>query len=157
MKLRLKRADPFFFFHIPAGVGIRHAFSISVPMDQKAHSIAHLRDCGAGAKIPDRRREHILSSAKKRTKIVGFVSPVCQVAAAGTATDASLIYLEDELVIGAHIYIKMRLQLGDVDDLSKVEHDFISLRNTGSGDPLRFPEFVRMIRRNLCQHQMDAH
>jgi hypothetical protein len=125
-------------------------------MDQKTDSIAHLCDRGVRAKIPNRRREHILASSKERSKIVGLVSPVSQVAMAGAATHALLIHMKDELVVGAYIHVEVLRLRGQFDALSKVEHDFISLWNTGSGDPLRLPKSALVIIRNLRPQMTDA-
>jgi hypothetical protein len=118
-------------------------------MNQKAHTIANLRDCSVCTKIPDGCRDYILARPEKRTKIVSFEPPVSQVAAAGTATHALLVYLEDELVVGAYIDIKVLWNTREVEDLSEMEHDFVSLRPMPSRDPLRFPKILRMISRNL--------
>jgi hypothetical protein len=101
------------------------------------------------AKIPNRGGEYILAGSKKRTKIVRFISPVAEIAAAGTAPHAPLIYMEDELVIRAHVHIKVLGRCGKFDNLPEVKHDLIPLWSARGGDPLRVPQ-TGMISCKLC-------
>ncbi len=107
MNVRLDAADTIFHFHIPSRVRVRYALRIVLAVYQKADPITDLRDRSMRAKIPDRCREHIPTGVKKRGEIVRFVSPVCQVAAARTATHSLPICMQDELIVGAHVDIEM--------------------------------------------------
>jgi hypothetical protein len=104
--------DAFFLLHTPARVGVCGTFRVSVPVNQKARSITHLRNCRTRAKIPNCRRKHVFTLVEKGSEVVRFVSPVRQVGSTRPATCGLLIYVKGKLVIGAHIYIKMLRTLG---------------------------------------------
>ena len=63
-----------------------------------------------------------------------------EIAAAGTASYSLLIYVEDELIVCAHVHAKRLRRLRKVNCFAEVQHYFISLRSVGSGDPLGGPE-----------------
>lgn len=147
--LRRKAPQALFDLDRPTRVAVCRALGAALSVDQKGHPVAHLRDGRMRTKIPNCGCKHILAGAKERAKIVRLISPVAEVASAGTATHTPLIYMEDELVIRAHVHIKVLGRCREFDDLSEVEHDFIPLRGTWGGNPLRFPR-TGMISRKLC-------
>src|SRR5215467_4233444 len=118
-------------------------------VDEKGCAVADLGDGCMSSQIPHGCCKQILAGSKKRTEIVGFISPVGKVSAAGTCAYSLLIYIEHELVIGTDIDIEVLRRCGEFDGLSEVEHDLIALRDVGSGDPLGLPVGGLMFRREL--------
>jgi hypothetical protein len=156
MNVWLKAAKTFLYFHTPTRIRVHLVLSIALPMGEKGCPVAHLCDGRMRAKIPHHGCQHIPAGSKKWSEIVSFVSPVGEITAARTVAHSLLIYIKDELVIGAHVYIEVLRRFGDFDDLSKVEHNFVSLRSIRSRDPLRLPESGLMIRQTLCPSGRDV-
>src|SRR5512140_3769447 len=94
------------------------------------------------------------------TEVEGFIAPVMEIAAAGTAPHASLVHIENELVIRAYMDQETLRLLRDLQYFSEVEHGFVALRNTRRGDPLCYPglelrRFLRKRQRGNCDEQKN--
>lgn len=72
-----------------------------------------------------------------------------EITAARAIPDTLLVHIEDELIVSAHVYIKVLRSTRDLDNFSEVKHDFVSLRSMRRRDPFRLPELGPSLRRIL--------
>src|SRR5579871_939524 len=93
-----------------------------------------------GTEIPHRRCDQIPSRPKKGGEVVGLIFPVCEIASAGAAAHALLIYMQDELIVSTHVNVEMLRRFREVDHFSEVKVCFISLRSVRNRNPLRLPQ-----------------
>ena len=72
-----------------------------------------------------------------------------QVAPTGPSAYPMFIYIEHELVVSADVHNEMLRRVLQIENLSKVQYRFISLRSIRTGYPFGAPEISQKLRRQL--------
>src|SRR5262245_25084686 len=86
-------------------------------------------------KIPDRCGDHIGASVKKRSEVVGFVSPMGQIALARPVPNPLLIHLQKKCVVGADVNDEMCRYRGEIKNPAKMYDGWRLARQIRRCDP----------------------
>src|SRR5690242_2778661 len=85
--------------------------------------------------VPDGGGQNVISGTQKRGQVVGFKSPMGQVAAGRARRDAMLINVEEKLVIGADMHNEMGWRVFESEEFAKVENGCVAHRRIRASDP----------------------
>ncbi len=108
-----------FFFHFPSIIGVSHMLGWPVPLQEKGGLSADLSHGRVRAKAPDRCRQNVSPRMQKGGEIVGFESPMRQVAAGWARSHALLVHIQQELIVGADMDQEMQGRLFQFDYFSE--------------------------------------
>jgi hypothetical protein len=127
------------FFYLPGLIGIGCAFGRAVAMQQKPGAVTNLRVGGSRAEAPNRGRQRVSSGVEIGREIVGFESPMGQVASGWTGADGLLIHVQEKLIVGADMHQKVCRFLGKLQHFAKTEQKAIAFGRVSTGNPLGGP------------------
>src|ERR1700739_92907 len=97
----VERAVAGFHFNQPAFRGIDAGWAGRFAFNNERGAVAHLRERGINAEVPDGRGDQIGAGLEKGRQVEALVAPVGKVAASGTVADAAAVHVKDEAIIGA--------------------------------------------------------
>src|SRR5467141_2062714 len=139
-----------FFFYFPCWIGVGYALRFAPSVKEKTGTITDLGQRSKHAKIPDRGGQDISPRKQERRDVIGFISPMTQIAPRWAQSHAPLIHIKNELIVRAHVHDKVLRLLRKLNQLPEVQYGLVALWAVWGGDPLGAPHLFQKISGKLC-------
>src|SRR5882724_10717814 len=137
------RFNSSFDFDFPCRVRVYRSLRVSRSMKQESRPVAYLRNRAVLSKIPNYRRQHVLSRVQHLRNVIRFIPPVRQIPAARSPPRLAPVHIQNKLIVRAHMHNKMFRHSRQLNRLSEMQHRLVPLPCASRRDPLRAPMFLR--------------